>query len=130
MRPVLAVFQIKSSPLRGWQILFLAEGSLTVVVGILLALFLPRSPSSAKFLSIEEKEAATNRLLKDASDELDSKLDLRRAFRELGTWHTLVWIAMEFCIGVPLASVSNFLPQIVGRLVSYRLFILYRCTIC
>jgi hypothetical protein len=74
---------------------------------------------TASFLSEQEKEAATNRLLKDASDELESKLDVRGAFRKLTTWTTLVWVAMEFCIGVPLASVSNFLPQIVARLVSW-----------
>jgi MFS family permease len=117
LTPAIGVFQIHNSRLKNWQTLFLIEGCITILVAILMALFLPRSPATARFLSPSEKVAASDRLLKDASDELESKLEVRRAFRDLMRWQTFIWIAMEFCIGVPLASVSNFLPQIVARLV-------------
>lgn len=52
----------------------------------------------------------------DSSTEVDSKFDLRKAirvFKEDRMWP--FYMIVGFGIGVPLYSVSNFLPQIIGR---------------
>ena len=42
--------------LRGWQWLFLAEGLPAVLVGVVVLLFLPENPGTARWLSAPEKE--------------------------------------------------------------------------
>ena len=116
------VFQLNTS-LHGWQILFLVEGGFTLVVAVLMWAFLPVSVDTAKFLTPEERVIARNRLLRDGSSVLGSKMEVKGAFKSLLEWQTLAWFAIEFCLGVPLASVSNFLPQVVARLVRSLLII-------
>ncbi|KAK6366977.1 hypothetical protein LTS17_010528 [Exophiala oligosperma] len=77
---------------------------------------LPYNAASATFLSPEEKELAFYRIQVDSSAVVDEKFDLRTAlsiFRHPTTW---VILAIEMCLGVPLQSVSLFLPVIVKRL--------------
>lgn len=69
-------------------------------------------------MSEEEKELAYYRMQIDSSSIVNEKLDWKRAlaiFKEPTSW---VILAIEMCLGVPLQSVSLFLPQIIGRLVS------------
>ncbi|KZV91739.1 MFS general substrate transporter [Exidia glandulosa HHB12029] len=110
------VFSAHTTVLKGWQILFIVEGGFTLLVGLAMFLVLPRSVDTARFLNEEERVVARNRLLHDSSSELGSKLDIKGAFKSLLEWQTLFWIGIELCLGVPLASVSNFLPQVVARL--------------
>jgi len=109
------VFQAHAA-VAGWQLLFLVEGTFTLIVAALLAIFLPHSPSRAKFLSADQKKTAEDRLLRDASDVTESKMDVKGAFKSLLHWQYGAFILIELCLGVPLASVSNFLPQVVARL--------------
>ncbi|KAF2089586.1 MFS general substrate transporter [Saccharata proteae CBS 121410] len=110
------VFQI-DGPIKGWQYLFLIEGSLTVSAGVIALFVLPKSASTAYFLTDEEKKLAHYRLQMDSSTEVDSKFSFRhamRVFREDRLWP--FYLIIGLCLGVPLFSISNFLPQIVARL--------------
>jgi len=42
--------------LRGWQLMFVAEGIPTIVVGLAVARYLPERPSGARWLSAEERK--------------------------------------------------------------------------
>lgn len=45
------------------------------------------------------------------------QIDVRDAFRPfIRDWRYVVWAFLALGLGVPLASVGNFLPQIVARL--------------
>ena len=50
---------------RSWQLLFLLEGGLTILIALLGLLWLPRSARSAWFLSANEREWAERRVLRD-----------------------------------------------------------------
>ena len=68
----------------------------------------------------EEKELAFYRMQIDSSSVVNEKLDWKRAltiFKHPTSW---VILAIEMCLGVPLQSVSLFLPQIITRLVCFR----------
>lgn len=110
------VFQIKSS-LYGWQYLFLIEGSLTVAGGIIAIMLLPKSAATAYFLTEDEKALAYHRIAMNSSTEVDSKFSFKQAIRVF-TQDKLwpFYMAIGFCTGVPLFSVSNFLPQIIAQL--------------
>jgi ACS family allantoate permease-like MFS transporter len=46
----------------GWQVIFIFMGCLTTAMGVVLALFLPDSPLTARFLTAQEKEVAIERI--------------------------------------------------------------------
>ncbi|KAK9493238.1 major facilitator superfamily domain-containing protein [Lipomyces doorenjongii] len=109
------VFQINSR-LEGWRWLFIIEGICTVLAAIGAAFFLPRDVSSARFLTAEERSLAFIRIQRDSSAVVNEPLKIREAlkvFRHPISWG---WLILEVCLGVPLQSVTLFLPQIVERL--------------
>ena len=57
------------------------------------------------------------RMLQDGTDKIGEQIDWRDAFRPfISDWRYSVWAMLALGLGVPLASVGNFLPQIVARL--------------
>lgn len=74
------------------------------------------SAAKARFLSPEEKELAFYRIQVDSSSIVNEKFDLRESIKVFRMPVAWAWLAIEICLGVPLQSVSLFLPQIVGRL--------------
>ncbi|RDW87954.1 hypothetical protein BP5796_03648 [Coleophoma crateriformis] len=111
------VFRIKGGPLTAWRYLFLIEGLATVLVGLFVLWYLPRSTEECSFLTTEEKQLARRRLLQDSSSSVGvTKLELRESLKIFAQPTTWVILLIEACLGVPLNSVSLFLPQIIGRL--------------
>lgn len=110
------VFHIKHSKYKGWQFLFWIEGASTVIFALIAFLWLPRSPATWWYLNPREKEIARIRILSDSSVTVDERLSLRDSFRALESPMYWVWAGVNLTLGVPLASVNNFLPQIVASL--------------
>lgn len=93
------------------------SGGLTVLGGIIAIPVLPKSAATAYFLSEEEKALAYHRIAANSSTVVDSEFSFRQAirvFKQDRLWP--VYMSIGFCVGVPLFSVSNFLPQIVAQL--------------
>lgn len=110
------IFQIKNSKLKGWQILFLVEGSLTVIFAVVAFLYLPRSPEKSHFLSENEKECARWRIEIDSSAKSDEKVSFKDAIKVFKHPVAIAWMFQEILIGVPLNSINNWFPQIVQSL--------------
>jgi ACS family tartrate transporter-like MFS transporter len=53
--------------LRGWQLLFVAEGISTVLIGTAVALYLPERPADARWLSAEERAALASTIAAEDS---------------------------------------------------------------
>ena len=110
------VFQIKTGSLADWRYLFIIEGSCSMLFAIFAFWYLPQNAQSANFLTPEEKQIAFYRIQVDSSSVVGEQFNLRSA---LGIFkHPTSWIILgiEVCLGVPLQSVSLFLPVIVKRL--------------
>jgi MFS family permease len=110
------VFHIHGGVLESWRYLFIIEGAGTVLFSAFAFWYLPKSASEARFLSPEEKELAYRRMAVDSSSVVNEKFSLRdslKIFRQPTSW---VILAIEVCLGVPLQSVTLFLPQIIARL--------------
>src|SRR4051794_2628236 len=74
------------------------------------------SASEARFLTPEEKEVAYRRIALDSSSVVNEKLNIRELltiFKQPTSW---VILGIQVCLGVPLQSVTLFLPQIISRL--------------
>ncbi|KAJ8487512.1 hypothetical protein ONZ45_g14312 [Pleurotus djamor] len=109
-------FQIHHSKYHGWQFLFWIEGGFSVLFAIFAWFWLPRSPATWKGLSEREKALARERILTDSSVEVDEQLNVGHAFRAFKDPMYWIWALINLSFGVPLASVNNFLPQIVASL--------------
>ncbi|KAK7203381.1 major facilitator superfamily domain-containing protein [Myxozyma melibiosi] len=111
-----AVFQIQDSPLEGWRWLFIIEGGCTVFAALGAWAFLPRDVSSAKFLTEEERALGFLRVQSDSSAVVNEPLKIKEALKVFAHPVAWGWLILEVSLGVPLQSVTVFLPQIVERL--------------
>ncbi|KAM3448269.1 hypothetical protein MY3296_007952 [Beauveria thailandica] len=111
-----AVFHIKDSKILAWRYLFIIEGSITVLFAVFAFWYLPKSASEAKFLTKEEKDLAFHRIQVDSSAVVGEKFNLKEALKIFTYPSTFAFLGIEICLGVPLQSVSLFLPQIIQRL--------------
>ncbi|KAJ4304605.1 hypothetical protein N0V90_000131 [Kalmusia sp. IMI 367209] len=57
---------------QSWQVLFLLEGSLTIIVAVVGYLWLPHSAETAWFLTPEEREYASSRVIRDRMVQCES----------------------------------------------------------
>lgn len=80
------VFQINDPKVKGWQWLFIIEGSMTVLVAIAGFFWLPSRADQAWFLTDAEKTAAKNRMLRDSTKTINSKFSLKAAFATWSDW--------------------------------------------
>ncbi|KAL4863231.1 hypothetical protein BDV12DRAFT_189844 [Aspergillus spectabilis] len=109
------VFGLESK-LAGWQILFLIEGAINFVFGVVGTFIIPRTPMTCWWLTPEERAIARLRLMRDSTKEVDAKFELRPGMNAL--LEPKMWPFMVLCIayGVATTSTGTFLPQIVARL--------------
>jgi hypothetical protein len=75
---------------KSWRWVFIIEGLPTVLLGVIVYFYLPNDPSSAKWLSEEEKMAMIERRTRDyacTGNEKDlRKEDVRSAFKDWKVW--------------------------------------------
>lgn len=57
---------------QSWQVLFLLEGGLTIIVALAGYFWLPHSAATAWFLTPEEREYASSRIIRDRSTQAES----------------------------------------------------------
>ena len=91
-----------------WKLLYLILGALAVVNGILVVLFLPDSPVTARFLSEEEKIAALERVRLDQAGTHNRRVkryQITEAFRDIRTW---IMFLIIMCVGIPNGGNSAF----------------------
>lgn len=110
------IFQINNPNIHGWQILFLVEGSCTLLFAAIAFFFLPRSVETAKFFSEEERACAMRRVATDSSAASGETISFKDAVKVFKHPVAIGWMFVEVCIGVPLNSINNWFPQIVGVL--------------
>jgi MFS family permease len=109
------VFQINDSAVKGWQWLFIIEGSMTFITGIVGFFMLPDSPQKAWFLNDREREAAVARMLRDASSEVGTGFNLKECFRSWNDWKFPIWCIITFTYPVAYATAMNFFPLVSPR---------------
>ena len=97
--------------LRGWQIMYIAEGIPTVIAGFATLFIMTDKPEQAKFLTVEEKAWLTAKLA--------SERQAKEAMRTFGLWEGLfnskvLLLALNY-FGIVTASLGMlfFIPQII-----------------
>jgi ACS family tartrate transporter-like MFS transporter len=97
--------------LRGWQIMYIAEGIPTVIAGFATLFIMIDKPEQAKFLTAEEKAWLTAKLA--------SERQAKEAVRTFGLWESMfnpkvLLLALNY-FGILTASLGMlfFIPQII-----------------
>jgi MFS family permease len=100
--------------LEAWRWLFIIEGGISLFLGLVAMLTLPKSASSAWFLTKLETELIEQRLKRDVAYAGED-----HGFSISYIWMTLndvvVWVSALsiFCAGIPLFGFGIFLPTII-----------------
>lgn len=85
-----------------WRIFYIAIGALTIVVGLLVAIFLPDSPVKAKRFTDAEKVAALLRVKDNQSGTQNSRIKRDQVFETFKD--PRVWLV---CLATLLSSIPN-----------------------
>ena len=97
--------------LRGWQIMYLAEGIPTLLIGIVTFFVLTDKPEQAKFLTLEEKAWLRARL--------DAERTAKESVRTFTLWQSMIDLKVLLLslnyLGIVTASLGMlfFIPQII-----------------
>ncbi|WWC73878.1 uncharacterized protein I206_107850 [Kwoniella pini CBS 10737] len=109
------LFQVKTTKLHGWQLLFVVEGALTLIAAVASWFILPKYPTQASFLTPEQKVAGVMRLLKDSTTHVNQIMTLKAYIEPAKRWQTWIWGFYAIIYGVANSTASVFLTQIIGR---------------
>ncbi|GHE79927.1 MFS transporter [Amycolatopsis deserti] len=103
----------------GWRSVFLVEGVITVVVGILLMARLAKSPATAKWLSTSERQYIQDQLDAEAALKRNSAVPARitDALKSGRVW-ALAFAFFALTFGI--YAFSYFLPQMLQLLTNKR----------
>ncbi|KAH6666232.1 major facilitator superfamily domain-containing protein [Halenospora varia] len=99
----------------GWRWIFILEGALTLCVGSCAYWVIKDYPSTATFLTPNERVEVERRLIADHSS-LSNDFDIKYVYQALCDWK--IWVNCIMTVGIftPLYSISLFLPTIIKQL--------------
>ncbi|KAI1851512.1 hypothetical protein JX266_002974 [Neoarthrinium moseri] len=113
------LLRIESPHLHGWQVVFLLEGSVTVLLGIISFFMLPKNLASAWFLTAQERSHAVYRMKVDLAgtqEEADinsTAVTSRDVVDVAKDWKKLMTIVCNITTVLPVTAFTTFLPLIV-----------------
>ncbi|KAL2138423.1 hypothetical protein VTI28DRAFT_6787 [Corynascus sepedonium] len=110
-----------SEGVRGWQVVFLVEGGLTVLIAVVAFLVLPAKVDTAWFLSDAERGHAARRMERDlagAQEEVEfgqreNRIAMRDIVDVLKDWKKMLIIICNITAVLPVTAFTTFLPLIV-----------------
>ncbi|CAE6422410.1 unnamed protein product [Rhizoctonia solani] len=100
--------------LKPYQTIFLFIGLLTLVCSPVVYFILPDSPTTAKFLSREEKVIALERLRANNQGTESKNWEWSQVWEVVTDLKTYLWMAMQFVCALPSGGISTFGPLIIS----------------
>ncbi|KAF8894002.1 major facilitator superfamily domain-containing protein [Infundibulicybe gibba] len=102
--------------LAGWQWIFVIEGIITIVLGILTFAFVADFPDKNTFLTVEQTRLVLARVEADRGDSVPDKMTLAKVFHHLSDWTTWAFAIMFMCATMPAYAISYFIPIILASM--------------
>ncbi|KAJ7359557.1 MFS general substrate transporter [Mycena albidolilacea] len=100
--------------IHNWSILFLIEGVPAMLMGLVAFFFLPNRPESTTFLNEHERIIALDRMNRGTSGDTGAKVDKAHILMAFRDWRCWTGGVIYFGLNCALASISAFLPTIIG----------------
>ena len=94
-----AILQAHTS-IEGWQLLFLVEGSPTIMLAVLAYFVLPSRPNACRFLDARQNAIVSSRALKARGVEEDRKLNFKQIFAAFYDYKDHLSAIIIFCLNV------------------------------
>ncbi|KAI9483789.1 MAG: major facilitator superfamily domain-containing protein [Benjaminiella poitrasii] len=111
------ISQIHTTALSTWQLLFIIEGSPTILLGLFSAWYLPNTPETAtKFLTLQERDLIIERLAQDAGGSHNHAWSWKQVVSVFTDWKTYFYMVIYLANTVALQGVTLFLPSIVATM--------------
>lgn len=102
--------------LSGWRWLFIIEGIPSCLSAVAIWFILPDFPETARWLSPQERELATRRLLVEGSKGDSHNITWASAKATLTDWRLYGHYLIYFAVSLPFSSLSLFTPSITAGL--------------
>ncbi|PCH41449.1 MFS general substrate transporter [Wolfiporia cocos MD-104 SS10] len=96
-----------------YKIIYLLLGSLAIIVGIAVLLWMPDSPAHARLLTREERIAAIERIRDDQGGTENKKLKKEQLFEALTDLRTWLIVLSTLLTNIPNGGLANFSNIIV-----------------
>ncbi|KAL9712047.1 hypothetical protein Ac2012v2_005123 [Leucoagaricus gongylophorus] len=96
-----------------WAWIFIVEGAITIVFGVVSWFFIPDFPDQNTFLTSEETELVLERVERDRGDAVPDELTSRKIILHLCDWRMWVFGLMYFCATVPAYAIGFFITVIL-----------------
>ncbi|KAK7455123.1 hypothetical protein VKT23_004704 [Stygiomarasmius scandens] len=104
--------------LNGWSWIFLVEGIITVILGVITYLYIPDFPDRNTFLTPEQTRLVLDRVQKDRGDSVADTITTRKVFSHLGDW--LIWAySLMFMGGTMVSYAIAFFNTTILRSMGY-----------
>ncbi|KAF0455702.1 MFS general substrate transporter [Gigaspora margarita] len=108
-----------NSPLKGWQLIFLIDGLVTVIAAAIAYFYIVDYPEKAKWLKKEERSLVIKRLKDDVGDTdykkpRDHTFDKGYILECLKDWKVYMSMLMLLGADISIYSFSFFVPSIVN----------------
>ncbi|KAF9220053.1 MFS general substrate transporter [Gyrodon lividus] len=99
--------------LEGWSWIFILEGLVTILVGLLAALVMVDYPATAKFLTAEERSFVIQKRARGAAqdDEHDAVQQVWAAFTDWQVWALSI---IQLSFATPMYGIAYFLPTLIN----------------
>ncbi|CAF1655418.1 unnamed protein product, partial [Didymodactylos carnosus] len=107
------IAQIKG-PLAEWQMIFIIEGTPTILLAIFCWLFLPDSPERCHFLDEKQRSYEIKRLAQDAGAANDHSFTWAQVRSVFKDWKTYAYMLIYITGTIALQGVTLFLPTIIA----------------
>jgi MFS family permease len=101
---------------QGWRWLFCVEGAMTLIIVPIVYVVFPRTPTTAWFLSEEEKALMQARYDADASWGYDERFSWKECLKAFADPKFYAFWVYQFSVDVTLYGLTTFLPTIVSGL--------------
>ncbi|KAJ4312530.1 hypothetical protein N0V84_009896 [Fusarium piperis] len=108
--------------LRTWRMIFAIEGMITMVLGLIALVILTDSPTTARWLTAEEKELAEARLRSErlGQSQVLDRMDKKKLLRGIVNPVTMATSVAFFFNNITVQGLSVFAPTIVRTIYSDR----------
>ncbi|KAF9256907.1 MFS general substrate transporter [Marasmius fiardii PR-910] len=97
----------------GWSWIFIIEGAITLVIGILVYFFIPDFPDRNTFLTEAQTTFVLRRIEDDRGDSIPDEITARKVLHHLSDWTNWVYGTMLACSSLPAYMLTLFLPTIL-----------------
>ncbi|CAA7267719.1 unnamed protein product [Cyclocybe aegerita] len=99
--------------LNGWAWIFVIEGVITIVLGVLAYLFIPDFPDKATFLSPEQRKMVLDRVEADRGDSIPDEITRAKVFKHLTDPLVWAYAFMFLASTVPAYAIGFFITIIL-----------------